>query len=135
MQGIQLLILVVVFFVTSSISVVTGSTSVITVPVMFQFGIDARMAVATNMFALTFMSLGGSLPFLKTDMVEKRRLPLLMILTLLGSAIGAMLLLVIPAKVVPVIVSTAIIGLAVFSMAYRRSGVDPPPLLPTAALK
>lgn len=129
MPAMHLLILVAVFFVTSGVSVVTGSTSVITVPVMFQFGIDARVAVATNMFALTFMSIGGSLPFLKAGTVNKRRLPLLIVLTLLGSAIGAMLLLIIPSKVVPVVVSTAIIGLAVFSVAYRRSGVEPSPML------
>lgn len=102
---------------------------------MLQFGIDARVAVATNMFALTFMSVGGSLPFLKTNMVRKRRLPLLIVLTLLGSAIGAMLLLIIPSKVVPVIVSTAIIGVGVFSMAYRRSGVEPSPRLSNRSLE
>ena len=131
----QLVILVAVFFVTSGVSVVTGSTSVITVPVMFQLGIDARVAVATNMFALTFMSIGGSLPFLKTDTVNKRRLPRLIAITLLGSAIGATLLPFIPSRVVPVIVSTAIIGLAVFSMVYRRSGIDPLPCCQTAVLR
>jgi uncharacterized protein len=65
MPAIQLLILLAVFFVTSGVSLVTGSTSVITVPVMFQFGIDARTAVATNMFALIVMSFGGIVPFLK----------------------------------------------------------------------
>jgi uncharacterized membrane protein YfcA len=87
-MGIQWLVLIAVFFVTSGISVVTGSTSVITVPVMFQFGIEARLAVATNMFALTFMSLGGTLPFLQAKMVNRRRLPLLIVLTLFGSAMG-----------------------------------------------
>lgn len=135
MPGIQLVILVAVFFVTSGVSVVTGSTSVITVPMMFQFGVDPRVAVATNMFALTFMSVGGSLPFLKTNTVKKRRLPLLIVLTLLGSAIGAMFLLIIPSKVVPVIVSTAIIGLAVFSMVYRNSGIESSPLLPDRSLE
>ena len=37
----RLLILVSVFFLTSVISVVTGSTSLITVPVMIAVGIDA----------------------------------------------------------------------------------------------
>ena len=131
----QSTILVVVFFVTSGVSVVTGSTSVITVPVMFQLGIDARAAVATNMFALTFMSIGGSLPFLKTNTVNNRRLPLLIALTLIGSVIGALLLLLIPSRVVPVIVSTAIIGVAVFSMAYRRSGAGLSPLPPNRGLE
>jgi uncharacterized protein len=119
----QLLALMVVFFVTSGVSVVTGSTSVITVPVMFQFGIDARAAVATNMFALTFMSLGGTLPFLRDKMVNRSRLPLLIAVTLVGSAIGALLLLVIPPAFVRAIVSSAMIALAIFSVVYRRSGV------------
>src|SRR5271154_836893 len=124
MTAIKTLILAVVFFVTSGISVVTGSTSVITVPVMFQFGIDPRMAVATNMFALTFMSVGGTLPFLRGNALNRRRLPRLIAATLVGSAFGALLLLAIPTGVVPVFVSTAIIGVAIFSMIYRRSGVD-----------
>jgi uncharacterized membrane protein YfcA len=37
-----------VFFFTSVISVVTGSTSLITVPVMIALGIEAHVAVATN---------------------------------------------------------------------------------------
>jgi uncharacterized protein len=45
----------------------------------------------------------------------------LIVLTLLGSVIGARLLLIIPSKVVPVIVSIAIVGLAVFSMVSRHS--------------
>jgi uncharacterized protein len=44
--------LMCVFFATSCVSVITGSTPLITVPVMFQFGIESRTAVATNMFAL-----------------------------------------------------------------------------------
>jgi uncharacterized membrane protein YfcA len=50
-----------IFFATSAISVVTGGTSPITVPAMFQFDIDPQTALATNMFALTFMSAGGTI--------------------------------------------------------------------------
>jgi uncharacterized membrane protein YfcA len=124
MTSIDTLILAAVFLVTSGISVVTGSTSVITVPVMFQFGIDPRVAVATNMFALTFMSVGGTLPFLRGDVLNRRRLPGLIAATLAGSAVGALLLLIIPARIVPGFVSTAIIGLAIFSMIYRRSDIE-----------
>jgi uncharacterized protein len=85
----------VIFFATSSISVVTGSTSLVTVPAMFQFHIDPRTAVATNVFALTFMSIGGTLPFLKGQDVNRKHLPTLISLTVLGSLIGAFLLLLI----------------------------------------
>jgi uncharacterized membrane protein YfcA len=50
----KLLVLVAIFFLTSVITVVTGSTSLITVPVMIALGIEAHVAVATNM-ALTFL--------------------------------------------------------------------------------
>jgi uncharacterized protein len=123
-----LLALITIFFITSVISVVTGSTSIITVPVMFQVGIDPRVAVATNMFALTLMSVGGTLPFLVPPVVSRRRLPMLIFLTLLGSGAGAFLLAAIPPKAIPVIVSTAIIGVAIFSVFYRRSGMEPSPL-------
>ena len=55
-SGAKLTALITVFFFTSVISVVTGSTSLITVPVMIALGIEAHVAVATNMLALTFMS-------------------------------------------------------------------------------
>jgi uncharacterized membrane protein YfcA len=44
----KLLILVAIFFLTSLIGVVTGSTSLITVPVMIEFGIDPHVAVARS---------------------------------------------------------------------------------------
>jgi hypothetical protein len=112
----ELLALVVVFFFTSVISVVTGSTSLITVPIMLQFGIEPRTAVATNMLALTLMSLGGSLSFYGKSVIERRRLPLLVGLTLAGSAVGAILLLVIPSCAVPFIISVFMIAVALFSI-------------------
>ena len=96
-------ILVIVFLFTSIISVVTGSTSLITVPAMLQGGIDAHVAVATNMFALTWMSIGGTLPFLQTAVIDRGRLPSLIILTLMGSIAGAILLILIPSASLPVI--------------------------------
>jgi len=135
-----LLGLMAIFFATSGVSVITGSTSIITVPAMFQFGIDSRVAVATNMFALTLMSLGGTVPFLLPPVllppvVNRRRLPLLIALTLLGSAAGAFLLLAISSRAIPLIVSTAIIGVSLFSVLYRRSGMETSSLQPSRSLE
>jgi len=63
----KLLILIAVFLLTSIVSVVTGSTSLITVPVMIQLGIEA-LAVATNMFALIFLSVEEWLHFGKAGL-------------------------------------------------------------------
>jgi len=128
-----LLWLILIFFVTSAISVVTGSTSLITVPAMFQFHIEPRTALATNMFALTFMSVGGALPFVRGQKVNRKRLPLLIALTLAGSLIGAFLLLLVPVRSVSIIVSTSMIAVAIFSVVYRKSGLQDAEGSPSAA--
>ena len=132
MTGVHTVWLAVVFFLTSAVSVVTGSTSLITVPAMLQFHIEPRTALATNMFALTFMSIGGTLPFLRSPDVDRKRLPLLVCLTLLGSVIGAFLLLRVPTRLVPMIVSVAVIAVAAFSVVYRKSGMQEATIAPSA---
>jgi uncharacterized membrane protein YfcA len=118
----KLAILVAVFFVTSAISVVTGSTSLITVPVMIAFGIEPHVAVATNMMALVFMSAGGSLPFARKGVIERRLLPLSIVLTLVGSALGALLLLHIPVPALQLTIAISMLAVAVFSLLRRDSG-------------
>jgi uncharacterized protein len=124
MHGTQLVVLVVIFFITSAISVVTGSTSLITVPAMLYFGIEPRTALATNMFALTFLSVGASLPLRNRALLDRRRLPVLALLTSIGSIVGAVLLLLLPARSLNLIVPCAMIGVALFSTVYRRGSGD-----------
>ena len=69
MTALSLICLIAVFILTAFISVVTGGTSLITVPVMMQLGINPHIAVATNMLTLIFLSLGGAVPFLKGQLI------------------------------------------------------------------
>src|SRR5205814_3168691 len=89
MTTYELIVMIVVFFLTSVVGVVTGSNSLIAVPVMFQFGVDPRVAVATNMFALVFMSAGGTIPFLRQRKIEFGKIAPLVGITIVGSALGA----------------------------------------------
>jgi len=118
----KLVTLIVVFFFTSVISVVTGSTSLITVPVMIDLGIEAHVAVATNMLALTFMSVGGSLPFMGEGVLSRRRLLPSILLTIIGSGLGAFLLLRVPLKALQITIAVAMIGLAIFSVLNKNLG-------------
>jgi uncharacterized protein len=118
---LALLGLILLFFVTSFFGVVTGSNSLITVPVMFQFGIDPKVAVATNMFGLTFLSIGGSIPFLKSDVLDRKRLPFLSLLTIIGSILGALLVGVISSKIMPTIVGASMVFVIAFSLLKRDS--------------
>jgi uncharacterized membrane protein YfcA len=65
---------------------------------MIALGIEAHVAVATNMLALTFMSVGGSLPFMGKGVLGRSRLLSSIVLTIIGSGLGALLLLTVPLK-------------------------------------
>ena len=129
----QEVVLLVVFFITSFIGVVTGSNSLITVPVMFQFGIDPKVAVATNMFGLTFMSVGASIPFLRQKAVDLKRITPLFIITLVSSALGALLAVVISAGSLKVTISAAMIVVALFTLSRRNVGLQPAAAVSTRA--
>ncbi len=121
MPASKLILLIVVFFLTAFVSVVTGSTSLITVPAMIAVGIEPHVAVATNMLALVFLSAGGSLSFKGKGVIDRRVLPLGIVLTVIGSAVGALLLLRIPTGALRLTIAVALIVVALFSL-LRRDG-------------
>lgn len=123
MTTYALIILIILFFLTSIIGVVTGSNSLVTVPVMFQFGIEPKTAVATNMFGLLFLSIGGTLPFLGKGVIDKKRLPKLILITLVGSAIGAVLVGLITSSAIKIIVSVSMIAVSIFTLLKRDAGL------------
>jgi uncharacterized protein len=118
-----LIILIILFFLTSIIGVVTGSNSLITVPVMFQFGVDAKTAVATNMFGLTFMNVGATIPFLRQGIIDKKKVAPLVLITLIASALGALLVLLITPANIKLLVSVAMIAVTIFTLVKRDAGV------------
>ena len=123
MSTTALILLIILFFVTSAVGVVTGSNSLITVPVMFQFGIDPKVAVATNMFGLTFMSIGATIPFVKQKAIDYKRISPLVLLTIVGSALGALLVGLISTKTIPIIVSVSMIVVTIFTFIKRDAGI------------
>ena len=126
----HLIILTLLFFVTSVIGVVTGSNSLITVPAMFQLGIEEKRAVATNMFGLTFMAVGGTIPFLRQCSDDLRRLTPLIVVTIVGSAIGAILVGLITNQAIKIIVSVAMIVVVVFTLVRSNGGGATEPAVP-----
>ena len=119
----SLILLIILFFLTSIIGVVTGSNSLITVPVMFQFGVDPKVAVATNMFGLTFMNIGATIPFLRRGIIDKKKVTPLIFITLVASAIGACLVLLITPANIKLLVSIAMIAVTIFTLVKRDAGI------------
>jgi uncharacterized protein len=121
MSNVDLLILIAVFFVTSVVGVVTGSNSLIAVPVMFQVGVEPRVAIATNMFALVFMSVGGTIPFFRHGSIDVKKISPLIALTIVSSAIGAMIVGYVSSGGLKLIVSLSMMAVALFTLFRRKS--------------
>jgi hypothetical protein len=120
----KLALLIAIFFVTSIVSVVTGSTSLITIPAMISLGIEAHVAIATNMLALTLMSVGGSVPFVgKGILITGKRLYTCVGLTLIGSTLGALLVLTVPVRALQIVIAVAMVSVAAFTIRNRNLGV------------
>lgn len=119
-----LIVLIVIFFLTSVVGVVTGSNSLIAVPAMFQVGVDPKVAVATNMFGLVFMAVGGTIPFLRQGKIDVKRISPLVGLTLIGSALGAALVGLLTGDAMKLIVSVAMIVVVIFTLLRPRSGIE-----------
>ncbi len=120
----SLVLLIILFFMMSAVGVVTGSNSLVTVPVMFQFGIDPKVAVATNMFGLTFMNVGATIPFMRGGIIDYRKTSPLVVLTLISSALGALLVGLITSQSIKLIVSAAMIIVALFTLFRRNAGIE-----------
>jgi hypothetical protein len=93
MMGISGMVLVGLFYlVVGMITASTGGTSLFTVPFLIAFGISPRMAVATNMFALVFHSIGGAWGFSDARRkISKPGLSVMLVLTAVGSSAGALI--------------------------------------------
>ncbi len=120
-----LIVLITIFFTTSVVGVVTGSNSLIAVPAMFQVGIDPRVAVATNMFGLVFMSVGGAIPFIRQQKINYQKVSPLIALTIISSAIGALLVGIISNQGIKLVVTFGMIAVVIFTLVKRDSGVVP----------
>jgi uncharacterized protein len=129
----KLALLVVICFVTSVVSVVTGSTSLITIPVMISLGLEPHVAIATNMLALTLMSAGGLVPFVgKGVLLTGKRLHICVVLTLIGSTLGALLVLTVPVRALQIIIAVAMLAVAAFTIQNRNLGAAARELPPSS---
>lgn len=112
-------------FAVAGISVVVGGTSLITVPLLISLGMTSKNAIATNMFALVFLSISGAVGFKKeTKKFNKRNILIFSILTICGSVIGANLILAINQDILRNMVSIVVCIIAGSFLFKKELGVQ-----------
>ena len=113
---------------TGAIGAITGGNSLINVPIMITVGMSARQAVATNMFAVTFMTVSATARFARAGQLRRELLLPLGIITLVTSAVGAEVAVKLPESVVKIVVGVSMAALVLFiALDRRRAPVAPTP--------
>jgi uncharacterized membrane protein YfcA len=126
MSSTQIAILTGLMVVTGAIGAITGGNSLINVPLMIMVGMTPRQAVATNMFAVTFMTISATARFARARILKWELLLPLGIITALTSALGALIAVKLPETVVKVVVGISMAALVLF-IALQRKAEPPPP--------
>lgn len=125
MSLISILIVCFLSFIVSIFSVSVGGTSLITVPVLISLGMISKNAVATNMFALIFLSVSGAIGFRKETKVSHYKIiAFLSILTICGSLIGASLILAIEKDVLKRVIAIMICIIASSFLFKKDLGIQ-----------
>ena len=133
MSVTRLALLTLIMVVTGAIGAITGGNSLINVPLMMMVGMSSREAVATNMFAVLFMTVAATGRFARDKLISARFVLPLCALTAVSSAFGAELAVKLPEAAVKTIVGVSMALLVTFMLARpastARSESIPPPAL------
>jgi uncharacterized membrane protein YfcA len=128
LSATQIAILSVLILITGAIGAITGGNSLINVPLMILIGMTPRQAVATNMFAVTFMTISATARFARAGMLRWPLILPLGIITIVTSALGAVIAVKLPETVVKTVVGVSMAALVLFIALNRKST----PVEPTA---
>jgi uncharacterized membrane protein YfcA len=124
MGTLEIVIAASVGFAVSIVSASVGGTALVIVPLLIAFGVEPRVAIATNKFAILFLSLAATLGFRRrVHLPPGRVMALLAVPVVLGTVAGALLVLRTPAGVTRIIIGTAAIAAGVFLFVRRGAGL------------
>jgi uncharacterized membrane protein YfcA len=126
----QIALLSALMVATGALGAITGGNSLINVPLMIMVGMSPRQAVATNMFAVMFMTVSATARFARARVLRGELLLPLGVLTLATSAFGALIAVKLPEAVVKLVVGISMAVLVVFIALYQKKAG---PVAPTRA--
>lgn len=111
-----------VYFCVSVVTVVTGGGTLVQVPALIAFGLAPRTAVATNMFAIMWMSASATARFARAGAIGGRFVIPLVVITVATSALGAGLTVALPEGFVKGVIAASMVAMLIFMAATPRFG-------------
>jgi uncharacterized membrane protein YfcA len=122
----QIALLFVLMVLTGAVGAITGGNSLINVPIMITVGMSPRQAVATNMFAVIFMTVSATVRFARSGTLRGELLAPLGVITLVTSAVGALIAVKVPETTVKIVVGISMAALVLFIALNRKRDPVPP---------
>ncbi len=111
----------VVFFIgviSSFMNTIAGGGSLLTLPLLILYGLDANMANATNRVAIVIQSMTGSIAFHRKKVLDVRNGLLYSLPALLGAIIGALVAVDIDDELMKKVIAFILIGV-LFAMLFK----------------
>jgi uncharacterized membrane protein YfcA len=110
------------------LSSITGGTSLLTVPLLLLLGLDPPGAIATNMIVVALLSAGASAKFVAVGRMPWRPALGLSLTAIPGSIVGAFIAIRIDPSLLRLIISGALLGMAMVFGLQPRLGADSRPV-------
>jgi len=124
MGSAEIFIVCLASFAVSIVSVSAGGGTLITVPALVWLGMAPKNAVATNMFALVFLSMTGAIGFGKQAKPNHyKMIALFSALTIFSSFIGAKLVVDIDAELLKKIIAVTMCIISGFFIFQKNVGI------------
>jgi uncharacterized membrane protein YfcA len=124
MDSAQIALAAAVGFAVSIISASVGGTALVMVPLLIAFDIEPRNAIATNKFAIMFLSVAATLRFRRSVTLPPARIMgVLAIPVVIGSVVGALLVVRAPTGITRLIIAMATIVVAVVVFTRKDAGL------------
>ena len=110
--------------VVSIFSVSVGGTALIMVPLLIFLGLDPRTAVASNRFAILFLSISGALTFMRSvPLPQPRVIAAHIVPVMAGALLGANLVMMTAQGTIKIVVAIATIAVALLLLLKWDVGI------------
>lgn len=109
-------------WLAATFGAIAGGNSLLTVPAMVLFGMAPQTAVATNMFAITFLCAGAAARFTRSEHLVLHPTLVLALLAVPGSILGAHVALTISPSTLRLIVGISMLGIVTLLVLAPRFG-------------
>jgi uncharacterized membrane protein YfcA len=123
----ELVLLAIAGLVAGFVDAIAGGGGLLSLPALLWTGISPVEAIATNKLQGTMGSLTSTLNYLRHNLVSPRKLWLAILSALLGSALGASLIQILPNRMLENLIPVLLIGFALYFLFSPRVSDQPHP--------